>query len=278
METLINLQNRHAQDCENQRFTSATRFCDAAHPLIVKAARNIVRGNYEDPAHIARQVYYWVRDNINYQVGLWSEAASQTLQKGEGSCANKSNLVAALLRALQVPCGFITLDVKTREYFGDLCPARLSQFMSYRSLHVLNCVAIGSKWIEIDASDDIRLSQSTSHLTIQSTELEFDGYSHCNLKLNPDHVLGRSPETLPCIDFIFEKKRQVPQEILFIMNCYLGFMRRHCITCDTPQEVEERFFEYLGSEEPEAYERFLVFEAAVLRASEAPVSAQAGEA
>jgi transglutaminase-like putative cysteine protease len=75
-------------------------------------------------------LFYWVRDNIEYELGLKSDTASSTLLRGSGSCINKANLVVALLRALGIPAGFHIMTVKTRAYFSCLCTPCFNKFMS----------------------------------------------------------------------------------------------------------------------------------------------------
>jgi transglutaminase-like putative cysteine protease len=96
-----------------------------------------------DPEAIARRCSEWVRDHIQHSGDLMlspvSCSASDTLQLGSGFCYAKSHLLAALLRANEIPAG--------------LCYQRLSQNGSGAPfcLHGLNAVFLPRfGWYRID--------------------------------------------------------------------------------------------------------------------------------
>jgi len=205
---------------------------------------------------VVKKAFDWVRDNIEYQLGLTSESASETLQKGAGSCIHKSNLLVALLRTSGIPSGFHMMRVKTREYLGSLCTPRFNQFMSEESLHVYCAAYIDGKWLKLDPSDDIRFCNSIAHLCYQATPVHFDGFKDALVQLNPDHVLSDTSEAIPSVDDIFMKPRRVPKVVLEVFNLYLDFLRRKCIWYDRVEDVESDFFLWLEAERPVLYSRY----------------------
>jgi hypothetical protein len=233
------VKNHHAAGA--QAYLQSSIYCDIASDALGLAARNIVHGQASDREK-AVSLFYWVRDNIKYELGLKSDTASSTLLKGSGSCINKANLVVALLRVIGIPAGFHIMMVKTKEYFGCLCTPRFNRFMSERSIHAYGAVSIGGKWLKIDPSDDIRLSNSTRHIAVQATPISFDGCFNACLHIRPDHIISDSIVPAADVDEILSKKRRVPATALEVMNQYLGYLRRHGIRYVHPAEVERDFF------------------------------------
>lgn len=94
----------------------------------------------------ARSLYEWVRDTIphSHDAGLdiVTCSASEVLQHGTGICFAKSHLLAALLRAVNIPAGFC-YQVLRRDPPVDNEPV----------LHGFNAIYLASldKWIRVDA-------------------------------------------------------------------------------------------------------------------------------
>ena len=98
------------------------------------------------------------------------------------------------------------MEVKTKLYFGPLGVNRICQFVSEKSLHAYNAVFINNEWLAVDASDDIRLSQSMRHLAPPAHPVYFDGVNDALLNLDPDHIISNSVFPLPSLDHVFRKK------------------------------------------------------------------------
>jgi transglutaminase-like putative cysteine protease len=124
-------------------FLAATKVVDHHHPAVQSLARELASGD-DDRAHIAKRCFEWVRDEIQHSIDFRREEltckASDVLAERTGFCYAKSHLLAALLRANDIPAGF--------------CYQRLSVdgIGPPFSLHGLNAVwspEIG--WYRIDA-------------------------------------------------------------------------------------------------------------------------------
>jgi transglutaminase-like putative cysteine protease len=126
-----------------EEYLQVTEVIDWQHPEIIKCSQQIASGHKTQDA-IAKACFEWVRDNIfhsfDFQMNPVTCRASDVLQYKTGYCFAKSHLLAALLRANQIPAGF--------------CYQRLSiddQGAPY-SLHGLNAIYLPEiGWYRVDA-------------------------------------------------------------------------------------------------------------------------------
>lgn len=99
-----------------------------------------------DEVDKARCLYEWVRDAISHSddadIDIVTCTASEVLQHGTGICFAKSHLLAALLRAVNIPAGFC-YQVLRRDPPSDNEPV----------LHGFNAIYLASldQWIRVDA-------------------------------------------------------------------------------------------------------------------------------
>ena len=115
------------------------------HPMIQHKITELFQTNLTDSQKI-EIAFKFVRDQIPHSWDIQSDVvtrtASEVLEKQTGICYAKSNLLAALLRGIGIPCGF--------------CYQRLMIFDTPEKgycLHAFNAVYMESlrKWIRIDA-------------------------------------------------------------------------------------------------------------------------------
>ncbi len=241
-------------------FLSPTEFCDSDHPRIRSAIRNILFATPQEHTAIARRCFHWVRDHIQYTLGLYNVPASETLLAGHGSCSNKANLLCALLRAAGVPAGFQPMQVRTKEYFGPASIPRLNRFVSEKSLHVHATVHLDGRWLRVDPTDDVRMNLGFFHISPTCRLVEFDGTGDAVLALDPAHILETAEQPVADIDDILRKKSRIPPQLLDVFNAYLDFLRRYGITLDSIAEGEVAFFNWFRDTNRHAYEKFLLFE------------------
>lgn len=92
-----------------QQYLKVSETIDWQHPEIMERSKQIALG-HETPRAIAKACFEWVRDEIchsfDYQMNPVTCRASDVLQHKTGYCFAKSHLLAALLRANQIPAGF----------------------------------------------------------------------------------------------------------------------------------------------------------------------------
>ena len=100
-----------------------------------------------DEVEKARCLYEWVRDTIPHShdadTDIVTCTASEVLEHGTGICFAKSHLLAALLRAVNIPAGFC-YQVLRRDPSADDDETVLHGF------NAIYLVSLG-KWIRVDA-------------------------------------------------------------------------------------------------------------------------------
>ncbi|WP_054693742.1 transglutaminase-like domain-containing protein [Geotalea toluenoxydans] len=113
-------------------------------PVVQQAAFHLTR-SLSDDVEKARCLYEWVRDTIPHSndagIDLVTCTASEVLQHATGICFAKSHLLAALLRAVNIPAGFCYQVLR-------LDPPVNNQLV----LHGFNGIHLPSlgRWIRID--------------------------------------------------------------------------------------------------------------------------------
>ena len=124
-------------------YLQATDIIDWHHPAIVDLAQELA-ADRSNPTNIAQACFEWVRDRIrhsvDYQLNPVTCRASEVLHYRTGYCYAKSHLLAALLRANQIPAGFCYQRLSMDEQGAPYC------------LHGLNAVYLSDiGWYRVDA-------------------------------------------------------------------------------------------------------------------------------
>ncbi|MCV3212291.1 transglutaminase family protein [Plectonema radiosum NIES-515] len=92
-----------------EEYLKASEVIDWQHPTILELAKKI-GFKYQTSEAIALACFEWVRDKIyhsyDYQMNPLTCRASDVLKYKTGYCFAKSHLLAALLRANNIPAGF----------------------------------------------------------------------------------------------------------------------------------------------------------------------------
>jgi len=90
------------------QYLESSKYIDWQHPQIIKKALQLSAGCFSDEA-VAKKCFEFVRDEIkhslDYMLNPVTCMASDVLHHGTGYCYAKSHLLAALLRANQIPAG-----------------------------------------------------------------------------------------------------------------------------------------------------------------------------
>lgn len=125
-------------------YLRATTIINWQHPTILDLAEQLSqkdRSSSDSPTSLAKSCFEWVRDRIrhsvDYQLNPVTCRASDVLEYKTGYCFAKSHLLAALLRANDIPTGFcyqrLSLDDQGPPYslhgFNAVC---LEDFGWYR--------------------------------------------------------------------------------------------------------------------------------------------------
>lgn len=126
-----------------KEYLKVSEVIDWQHPNITECAEKIALG-CDTPMAISKACFEWVRDEIchsfDYQMNPVTCRASDVLKYKTGYCYAKSHLLAALLRANQIPAGFcyqrLSLDDKGAPH----------------SLHGFNAIYLAEiGWYRVDA-------------------------------------------------------------------------------------------------------------------------------
>ncbi len=92
-----------------QDYLEATEIIDWEHPAVLAQAQALASGS-SNKQETARRCFKWVRDKIlhswDYRLNPVTCTASEVLEARSGFCYAKSHLLAALLRANDIPTGF----------------------------------------------------------------------------------------------------------------------------------------------------------------------------
>jgi transglutaminase-like putative cysteine protease len=156
------------------------------------------------------KAYQFVRDEISHSVDIQSSrvtiTASQVLEYGEGICYAKSNLFAALLRAMNIPAGFCY----QRLTIGDTME-------SGYCIHALNAVYLSSldKWVRLDARGNkkginARFSLGREYLAFSVRE-QLDEKDYLVIYANPHPCTMKALENnTDCMEMYFH---HLPKEI-----------------------------------------------------------------
>lgn len=129
----------------DKKFLEKTKYVDYDDKDI-RALANMLKDFSKDEIDLIKITYEYVRDKIrhswDYQDRRVTISASSVLSEGVGICWGKANLLAALLRANNIPAGFSYQRLA-------LTDSPDSSFC----IHALNTVYIQSlkKWIRLDA-------------------------------------------------------------------------------------------------------------------------------
>ncbi|WP_428737326.1 transglutaminase-like domain-containing protein [Sulfurimonas sp.] len=127
-----------------QKFLQESEYVNFSHPEVKALAQKLSVG-LSDDAQIAKECFLYVRDKIHhsgdYKDQITTLKASEVLEHKTGWCYAKSILLAALLRANNIPTGFCYQRLSCSEYEDDIY-----------CLHGLNAVHLKNfGWYKIDA-------------------------------------------------------------------------------------------------------------------------------
>ena len=127
-----------------KEYLEATNIIDYNNKEVYNLASKL-SNNCKDDIQIAKNCFNYVRDSINhsgdYKDNITTLKASEVLKYKTGWCYAKSHLLAALLRANNIPTGFCYQRLSCSEYKKDIY-----------CLHGLNAIYLKNYgWYKVDA-------------------------------------------------------------------------------------------------------------------------------
>ena len=126
-----------------QKYLESSQYIDWQHPKVFEQAKLLTCGG-KDKEQIAKACFKFVRDEIkhswDYQLNPVTCKAQDVLKHGTGYCYAKSHLLAALLRANDIPAGLCYQRLTISDDKPPFC------------LHGLNAVYLERYgWYRVDA-------------------------------------------------------------------------------------------------------------------------------
>ncbi|MCK4841379.1 MAG: transglutaminase family protein [Methylococcales bacterium] len=126
-----------------QKYLESSHYINYSAPQVFDQAKQLASGQ-KDKEHIAKACFEFVRDQIkhswDYKLNPVTAIASDVLKHGTGYCYAKSHLLAALLRANDIPAGLCYQRLTIENNAPPFC------------LHGLNAVFLEKYgWYRIDA-------------------------------------------------------------------------------------------------------------------------------
>ncbi len=152
-------------------FLRATSFVESESPLIRELADEIA-GGISDEIERACRLFYAVRDGIRYDaynLELAPEAmrATYVIERGQSWCVPKSVLLAAMCRAVGIPCGLCYANV-----CNHMATRKLLDFLGTNVFyyHGYNELYLRGRWVKATVSFNRTLCERA-----RLAPLDFDG-------------------------------------------------------------------------------------------------------
>jgi len=196
---------------ELERCLTPGFFVESSAKEIVQRAKKVI-GDEKDSIEKAKKLFYWVRDEIRYNVYSKilvrdEHKATATLRRGNGNCMQKATLLCALLRAAKIPARLGFADIRNL-----LVPDDLKKTMG-TDLFVFHGFAeayLNGKWVKMTPAFDIKTCKENGIVPV-----EFDGSN--DAMLSPVDVNNRPHFQYvkfrgTYFDFPFEEMTKVAEE------------------------------------------------------------------
>jgi transglutaminase-like putative cysteine protease len=156
---------------EMSPYLQATWFVESDAPAIIAVAREVV-GPATDPIEQACRLFYAVRDGIRYDaygIVVTREAlrATHVLASGHSWCVPKSVLLAAVCRAVGIPCRLCYANVRNHMATQKLLEHIGTDIFYY---HGYNELYLGGRWVKATVSFNRTLCEKA-----RLAPLDFDG-------------------------------------------------------------------------------------------------------
>jgi transglutaminase-like putative cysteine protease len=154
-----------------EKYLTPTPVIDCNNPSIKEKTKDLTEGQ-EDVIEKARSLFYFVRDEIKYNIYVLKSLpehfrASNTLSKGEGYCVQKAVLLVALARAGGIPAGLGFARLR-----NNLLPEKMVKWLGTNILpfHGYAELYLRGKWVKSTPAFDLKMCEENRIVPV-----EFDG-------------------------------------------------------------------------------------------------------
>jgi transglutaminase-like putative cysteine protease len=149
-------------------FLQATAAIECDHPKIRELADEVIQGA-GDVHERARRLFAFVRDTIPYNPYspfflMEHYKATMTLRRGRGYCVQKSIVLTALARAVQIPARLVFADIRNYR-----APRKLAELMG-TNLFVFHGYVewfLGDRWVRVTPSFDKELCREQGYPLVE---------------------------------------------------------------------------------------------------------------
>ena len=194
---------------EIHKYLLPGEYVDSDNPVIDEKVKKLV-GNITDKEQRARDLFEFVRDEIDEKYYEESFQASEILKAGQGVCHQKAVLLTALCRAADIPARITFNEVHIKGYMHP----EKGRVDIHKFTHGITEMYLNDKWIKVDATGNIRRWK----IWIQDDPVEID--LPLEFKGDEDVVfpsVGRivvKETDLHLFDWDEEKVKELREEIL----------------------------------------------------------------
>jgi len=165
-----------------EEYLKSTAAINSDNPAVRERAHSLIEGQIND-IEKSKNIFYFVRDEIEYNIysPLFPIVASATLENKFGFCIQKSTLLAALARAVNVPSRLGFANIRSL-----LVPKKLVEFQGTDVLlyHGFAELFLNGRWVKATPSFDMRMCHEYGIVPV-----EFDGEN--DAMLHPRGVDGK---------------------------------------------------------------------------------------
>lgn len=184
IEKLKQVENPNTEYTDDPSL-NATNLCDSENGEIKSLAAKLAEG-CSDYGEITKAIFDFVRDQVKFEYDEYLVKASETLAKGHGICWNKALLMAALLRANNIPTKVACSELN-REF---LKPIKGDGYLEFDEIvpHYFNLVWLDGEWVAVDATIDIDSYKNIYVPCGINWGIDWDGKN--NMQLYTEHIIN----------------------------------------------------------------------------------------
>lgn len=218
-----------------EEYLKPTELCDCENEELKRRAKEIIK-DAETPKGAALKVFSFVRDGVPVKLDAIGDKASKTLKKGGGSCANKTNLQIALLRAVGVPARYHQVNIRKESLKGIVSGFMYKQLPGIVWWHPWCECYLSERWVACEALYDEALYRATLQEGLLTTEqipsIDWDGENDLHVV---DTWIVQDVGTFASLDEAFKKAQKERGVrallfgwlVIFLSNRHTERLRKH---------------------------------------------------
>lgn len=197
-------------------YLKPTAMVDSESPVVLERARELATGAHT-PGEAIRSIFYFLRDEIRYGRKNLYFRASQVLEEGMGNCTNKSTVLVAMARALNIPARLHYYAIRKEGIKSVTHPLLYPLTPKVVALNCRADVYLDGSWVSLETELDPNLFKGlVKRGLMDPIEIDWDG-QHDTTFLEPytEKDLGVFVSAEPALDAFFDslpfwKRKLVP--------------------------------------------------------------------